>query len=422
MSARTAVVGVVLLVFAAGARAGEPDAAAPAVVKEGPVWRWEPLFVGYETEPGMDFGGRTVASLQSGLARAIGRIGRVGERAPAVAPAWEVPLAGMVLLVQHEVGGHGGRAREYGLGPSYGFGLDFSGSTSISRDPETNEQGTLLAAAGSEADGVLARRILLDALRPDGTDGARLPLFLLCKLDLSQYVYGTTSPRGSDFVEQYRDGNDIAYYLVSRQAARRGGDPSAVWQGVYGPDLGDELLQDNWDQVRVAAVWNVLDPTLVTAMLGYVTQHARDGQARVRIPVWRVGRGLGLLAGTRAALGPGEVSRFLDVYLAAPWGVLAGYARDLDSSAERTWGYGLAVHGVRVGRATLGASADRWEEPAADERPRCSSCWHASVEAEVVLAGRWGVAAKLGGKSEGFLPGRPMSDGVYFGLGVTAAF
>ncbi|MBP7798386.1 MAG: hypothetical protein KA072_07170 [Thermoanaerobaculaceae bacterium] len=421
MRARMVVVALALLVLAVAVGAEEPGDDVSPAAKDGPVWRWEPLFVGYESEPGMDFGGRTVASLQSGLARAIGRIGRVGERAPALAPLWEVPLAGMAVLVQHEVGGHGGRGREFGLGPSYSFGLDFSGSTSIRRIPETNEQGTLLAAGGSEADGVLAHRILLDALRSDGTDGARLPLLLLCKLDLSHYVFGTKPPRGAGFVEQYRDGNDIALYLVSRQAARRRVPPSAVWRGMYRPDLGDPLLQDNWDRVRAAAVWNALDPTLVTALLGYVTQHARDGQARVRMPVWRVGRGLGLLAGTRAALGPGEVSRFLDVYLSAPWGVLAGYVRDLDSSRERTWGYGVAVHGVRVDRATFGASADRWKEPEAGERPRCRSCWHAALEAEVVLGGRWGVAAKLGGKSEGFFPGRPMGDGLYVGLGVTAA-
>lgn len=411
--------------FALAQAVGEPaqGMAAPGDRATAAVWRWEPLFVGYETEPGMEFGGRTVASLQSGLAHAIGRIGRVGTRAPAVAPAWEVPLAGMVLLLQHEAGGHGGRGRELGLGPSYRFGADFSGSTSLRRAPETNQQGTLLAAGGSEADGVLARRILLDALRPDGTDGARLPLFLLCKLDLSQYVYGTPSPRGSDFVKEYRDGNDIAYYLVSRQAARRGGDPAAVWEGMYGPDLRDPALQDNWDQAKAAAVWNVLDPTLVTAMVGYVTQHARDGQARVRMPVWRLGRGLGLLVGTRAALGPGEVSRFLDVYLTVPWGVMAGYVRDLDSSRERTWGCGVAAHGVRLGTAaTLGVAGDWWEEPRAGERPRHGSSWNASAEVEARLGGRWGLAAKLGGKSDGFFPGRPVSDGLYFGFGVTAAF
>jgi hypothetical protein len=37
-------------------------------------------FLGYETEPAMDFGGRTLTSLQSGLSRAFGSIRGIGER------------------------------------------------------------------------------------------------------------------------------------------------------------------------------------------------------------------------------------------------------------------------------------------------------------------------------------------------------
>src|SRR5215218_7716814 len=86
-------------------------------------------FLGYETEPAMDFGGRTLTSLQSGLSRAFGSIRDMGERHPGLAPSWEFPVAAAILLVQHEVGGHGGRGREFGLSPSYGFGIDFSGYT-----------------------------------------------------------------------------------------------------------------------------------------------------------------------------------------------------------------------------------------------------------------------------------------------------
>jgi hypothetical protein len=54
------------------------------------------------------------------------------------------------------VNGHGGRAREFGLGPSYGFNYDFSAATGIARPPHTNEANALLAAGGTEADGILA--------------------------------------------------------------------------------------------------------------------------------------------------------------------------------------------------------------------------------------------------------------------------
>src|SRR4051812_26150201 len=133
--------------------------------------RWEPLFLGYGTEPEMDFGGRTVTSLQSLVSRSIGAIGHVGERHPGLAPAWEFPVGATVLLLQHEVGGHGGRAREFGLAPSYAFHYDFSAATGTRRPPQTNERNALIGSAGTEADQVMSHRALLDFLRPEGADG-----------------------------------------------------------------------------------------------------------------------------------------------------------------------------------------------------------------------------------------------------------
>src|SRR5262245_46764041 len=88
------------------------------------------LFVGFETEPAMDYGGRVVAAAQDAVAASFAGIGDAGKRHPGLAPVWEFPTAAALLLVEHEVLGHGGRAREFGLSPSYSFGLDFSGGTS----------------------------------------------------------------------------------------------------------------------------------------------------------------------------------------------------------------------------------------------------------------------------------------------------
>jgi hypothetical protein len=190
---------------------------------------WDPLFLGYGTEPEMDYGGRTVMSLQSAVSRGLGSIAGVGERHPGLAPAWEFPVGAAVLLIQHEVDGHGGRAREFGLSPSYAFHFDLSAATGTRRPPRTNEGNALIGAAGTEADQVMAHRALLDFLRPEGADGAKAPLAMLSKLDLTLYVSEVKNPdRGGDFVQQYRDGNDMAYYLIARQAQRRGADPASV--------------------------------------------------------------------------------------------------------------------------------------------------------------------------------------------------
>lgn len=384
---------------------------------------WDPLFLGFGSEPEMDYGGRTVMSLHSLISRSIGWIGNVGERRPGAAPAWEFPVAAAMLLVQHEVGGHGGRGREFGLSPSYAFNYDFSAATGIARPPATNEESTLLAAGGAEADGVMARRVLLDLLRPEGADGAKLPLAMIAKLDLSLYAASAEDPDdGQEIVDQYREGNDMAYYLISRQAERRGADPAAVWEGTYEADLDDPLLGSTYDDMLATAAWNLLDPSLMGAMVNYFRQHVLGGNARVNAPVLRVGDGLGLTLGTRGALGPQEVSRFLDLYGATRRGVLTVYVRDLDSSIDRTYGFGAGVHALKLGRnVELGLAADAWDEPGSQERIRTGSGWNATAEVDAMLGERWGLSAKLGSKSDGFFPGLPLEDGPYFALGVRAA-
>ena len=397
----------------------EPPAAAAATAPEAD---WDPLFLGHESEPAMPSSGRVVASLQAAAAHAFAAT--FGGN-PAAAPAWEFPTAAVLLLVQHEVSGHGGRGRELGLGPDYGFGFDLSAYTTLERAPRTNEHTAVVAAGGAEADGVMARRILLDALRPEGVDGARLPLALMAKLDLSMYVAGTTGPgdEDEDFADQYREGNDVAFYLVARQAQRVGADPTALWEGLYEPALGDPLLDDTWDDVRATALWNVLDPSLVAAVFGYFRQHVIGGDARVVAPVLPLGDEWGLTAGTRAALAPDHVTRFLDLYLVprdGRGGVLSAYVRDLDSSVDRGWGGGAALHAARLGeRVALSVQGDFWDAPESREDGSAESGWHAAGEVEVRLGARLGVAAKAGAKSDGFFPGVPLSDGAYGGFGVT---
>lgn len=388
------------------------------------VYSWDPLFLGYGSHPEMDYTGRTVMSLQSGLSRSIGSIRDIGERRPAFAPAWEFPLAAWMLLLQHEVSGHGGRARELGLSPSYEFSF-LSAATGTARPPSTNEENTLIAAGGTESDTVMARRVLLDSLGPDGVDGAKLPLYLMSKLDLSIYVLGTEEgpEAGEDFVDQYRDGNDIVYYVISRQADRRGADPAVVWEGTYQADLSDPLLEATWDDAETTALWSMLDPSMIGAMVGYFRQHVVGGEVRVKAPVLRLSEGVGLTVGTRGALGPQEVTRFLDLYATTPRGVFSAYVRDLDSSVDRTYGLGAGVHGLRLRpNLELGFGADVWEEPDSLERLRDGNGWNATVELDALLSDRWGVAAKVGAKSEGFFPGLPLEDGPYFGFGVLAVW
>jgi hypothetical protein len=374
----------------------------------------------------MDFGGRVLASLDAGACRLMSTAFHADQR-PAVASAWEGGFGLLTSVVQHEVNGHGGRAREFGLDPSYGASWDLTFYTEIHKDPETNEQNVLIAAAGSEASGVLFRQILLDLYRPEGREASLIPLAVFSKLDLPLYMLITRKPEpgggNGSFEDQYKTGNDPAYYLVSRQALRNGADPADVANGRYAIDFTDPLLTENWRDARTTALWSLLDPALGFALYSYITGHIMKGEMRVHPPTLRLAEGYGLTASTRGALGISEVSRFLDIIATLPRAVATLTVRDLDSSVDRTWGWGLGLHSLRIGRSVeVGAEGDWWREPEAPEAPSGGQRWNATARVDLLFKGRWGLSAKAGKKTAGFFPGAPTESGSYFGFGVQAAF
>jgi phosphohistidine phosphatase SixA len=407
-------------------RYGEPgEPAATGNAPDRPGDSHAPYFLGWQSEPTMDASGRMVDSAQRGVSRAFAAI---APSRPGLAPAWEFPLAVFLSLVQHEVAGHGGRAREFDLRPSYGFGFDFSAYTTIAREPQTNEEVALLSVGGSEANSVLAHRALLALHGPDGAEGASFPLALVAKLDLTLYVAGTPSPTGSaaireEMVLAFEQGNDVAIYLATRQAQRRGADPVSVWQRTFEIDFDEPRLRQDWRAVRRAATWNALDPALVAAGVAYFRHHVAGGAVRIRAPTLPLGPRARLGVGTRGALGPESVSRYLDLYLVTAGPLMRVYVRDLASSQERTWGTGARLHELRVGEVwKVSLVADWWQEPAAPEGFYRGRGWHGGAEVEAPLAGRWGATIAGGAKSSGFLPGLPVASGAYLGAGLTYAW
>ena len=402
---------------------------------------WGPYFLGHESEPAMDYGGRVIISLH----RAICDLGhKFTGRIPPVAPAYEFPFAIAISTLQHEIHGHGARAREYNLNPSYGFGLDFSAYTTVDKDPRSNEQMATLSGGGTEADLVMARRLLIDLCQPGGAPASSVPLMFLGKVDLSIYVLSTVKPRAdrrvppdgrgsgrtgddddedSSFTDQFEDGNDIAIYLVTRQAQRLGGTPADVWNRDYLIDFSEADLNDTYDHVQDMAIWNLVDPMMWSAMFLYVTDHAIRGKTVIPAPALPLGQGFALTVGTRGALGPQSVSRFLDLYLVTPVGVVSVYGRDLRSTDDSAFGVGAGLHRLALGpHVRASAQADLWANPDAPEDFYDGSGWNASGEIEFPVSPAVGVALKIGAKSDGFFPGTPTDSGAYAGAGVTAAF
>ena len=126
---------------------------------------------------------------------------------------------------------------------------------------------------------------------------------------------------------------------------------------------------------------------------------------------------------TRAALGPVYVTRFLDLLVTTPHGVITGYVRDLDSSSDRQLGFGLGLQRLELARSvSLGVEGDFWREPTSLEGTSRRDCWNVTLRGDAMVSRRFGVSWTLGAKSAGFFPGHPKGDGVYLGIGGLVAF
>ncbi len=402
----------------------------PGLDRPGP----EPYFLGYEREPAMDAGGRSVASLSRGLSDLLSEATPT-RRFPWLRAAWEVPMPILLQLVEHEGFGHGARARELGLDARYGISLE-GAWTDIDETPATNEDLALIVAGGTEADGVLARRLLLDMYRGRGGPASLAPFLLMAKADLPLYIGLTPAPEATlkpssdaddpdpdSFVDQYQSGNDMAFWLVTRQAWRRGEGPGASWDQDYEVDFGDPELRRNWRDLRATAVWSAIDPAVLSTLFSYVRDHLIRGEREIhplRIPL---GVGAGLTISTRAALGPAYLTRFLDLLVTTRRGVVTAYVRDLDSSSERRFGFGLGVQRVELTPSVvLGLEGDFWREPASLEGTARRDGWNVTLQGDVMVSRRLGVSLTAGAKSAGFFPGRPKERGAYLGAGALVAF
>ncbi len=395
-----------------------------------PTPNYGPYFLGHETEPAMDYGGRVMLSLHTAGCDLGSRLTR---RIPYVAPAYELPLAILFSTLQHEIHGHGSRGREYDLKPSYGFGVEFSAYTTLDRDPGSNEELSALAAGGTEANAIMARRILLDFCRTDAIPASSAALMFLAKLDLSLYTAITSKPRDREsrasdddetsFVEQYEEGNDIAIYLATRQAQRRHADPVDVWRRDYVIDFDDPLLDRSYRHTQDVALWNALDPMMWATMFFYVKEHVIRGDRYLPAPALPMGNGYGVTVGTRGSIEPQSVSRFLDIYLLTPIAVFGAYGRDLRSTENTTYGAGIGAHRMALGsRLNTSFSGDIWEYPNAPEALYDGVGWNMNVEIEFSAGNVVGAAFKAGYKNKGYFPGTPTSAGAYFGAGLTATF
>jgi hypothetical protein len=187
-----------------------------------------------------------------------------------------------LVVVNHEVYGHGFRARSLGIPIShYSFNfLGLGGVTHFQRSHRLlfalDDERLLLTIGGSEANNVLARQLLFKSFRKLSLDSRTYGLFLDASLDLPQYVLSTY------FSETIRNmlGNDILCYIreINHKHSTNGIDMDKLVRGT---------LLSLCNPILYISLWAQLD-YLFTGKDSFIIPHLRLGHINY-MPLIRMG-------------------------------------------------------------------------------------------------------------------------------------
>jgi hypothetical protein len=331
------------------------------------------------------------------------------------------PLAELTSEISHEVGGHGGRARELGLDPTFLFYLPivyrkvFAPSDEaragaftqfLTRNAVEGDRAMLGTLGGLEANYVHAWWINARIVRARGrVHHGDLLVYLASKLPYADSVY-SVPPEGDG-------GNDIASYVTHLQ------DRFNRWR----PDDRRAISR----RLGAGYVWNLVDPTLLYAVYGTLVANVGQGRPVTKMPLPRIGDTTVLLS-PRFALSPFGAEQTLDLFLGQGSGMLDLYGRVVSSGLADAYGVGARVLGIRAGdRTTLGAEIDLWRQPellldarGVFDRPQRLGL-NAGAFFDVRVASIFGITGKIASKTPGWVVGQPASGGLHGYLGVSLA-
>ena len=352
--------------------------------------RWLPLKIGAE---------RSRPSL------AVGILYRAGKWF-----ALDLPQDHFLLVVAHEVFGHGARFRELGDGQiRYGFDAPIPYG---SGDAFTRFNGLFpvspLAQMNISAAGIEAQHALADAIAERAVARGRLHyreawLYFESRMAAVTYTL-SASPTSSE-------GHDIADYLEAFEKA---------CTAPCSPLTRNE--------VQRRALLALADPLLFYSMYGLAVSYIGNGSTTGPMPLIPVGGGVHLMPSLGYALAPygGEWSVRTSIHQEQR---AQGRERRItgitlrvgNTGASSTWGFSTrAADVLRVRGLHIGLAVDVWRQPEllADQTSDPQHMGAGAVATVVVpmpqiLRSRWtdGIQISAGYKSQGFVPGEQLSGG-----------
>lgn len=325
----------------------------------------------------------------------------------------DAPVAWWIGVAQHEVFGHGGRAREFGERASYRLASPWSGRRSYATFTTgglATEDLLRVYAGGTESNGAAATRIARDAVSGRRFGPMTLLLAAAHRLVASDYVLRTTPDPARDpsrFFREWSGGGDVANYLGYLSELRTGSPGIA-------PDGASEVVRTTFERMERHAVWNALDPGTWLALVS-VARFLGDGDEDRAIPLPRVA-GHPLLPILSSDWLPDGPVASLEIV----WGAREGEPRW--NSVVARLGAGPGGRFVHAGAASsrlasvrgveLGGDVELWTRPGRG----LGGGARVRVAGEARPGTGWFVEA--GAKSSGHWPGRPAGTGPMVRAGI----
>jgi len=321
-----------------------------------------------------------------------------------------VPVFGRV--VQHEVFGHGARAREFDWPASYSLELPpplgGGGGSTTARFPDgftvTSVEAMAFTAGGVEAEGV-ARQAIARRWTARGSLTYHEALrYLWAWYDQTHYIYGNVAGPG----------DDVANYL-------------RIYRDAYG------ATGTNWfgrgDLQKEAAV-DFFDPMVWYSLYAVFGAHVVGARDSLSLPMLHLG-GLRYLPYFRLGLSPfGPEYHSMHLFRAGG----RGLALDLrlgDGRFDRTWGVAARTEDAwRRGALGLDLRAAVWHQPAFALGGTSERAVGGGLGGLLAATGRWrfgnetaalrpsSVVVEVGYKTAGFLEGERLDRGLVLRAGL----
>lgn len=316
---------------------------------------------------------------------------------------FETVLSSTLMVTQHEVFGHGARAREFHLPVLSYFISPFSGSTSFSAiryyELSLNEQSAL-SAGGMEGTTILANRLRERWLQGNRIDSREASLYLLSYLDQTLYILST--PRETRHLPA-SSGHDIGDYIHEVN----------TWYGKKA--LTVEKLRDQ-------ALIDFLDPFFYYSVYSLGSYLITGSQTLCDYPMIQIGD-YRYLPGARLALAPyGPEYQFLN-YIQTPERFIKatiryGNTKGISSAAvdldiTRIWTSDLLFLDTKV---------SLWNQPKLfkpEAKPHNTRLgFAASLIARYQVIDKIEMMGQLGYKTTGFLQGEILRNGLIARIGL----